>query len=212
MNERMKILRQLLALSCLLLAPTTAWAQGSKGQTFESAREAVAHMRVGWNLGNTLDSNSGDTLHMWIEAEKNRTVSTYETAWGQRVTTAPLFKMFKEAGFNAIRVPVTWYPHMEASFSSVRGYSDRGTWKYTPWLPSADDIGKQIQRDWMRRVHEVVAELRPQDKAQPVAGFWPMRGTVTHLVKDKRWKPEEFVLAYSAKDRRWVWPRNAGFK
>ena len=156
MNERMKILRQLLALSCLLLAPTTAWAQGSKGQTFESAREAVAHMRVGWNLGNTLDSNSGDTLHMWIEAEKNRTVSTYETAWGQRVTTAPLFKMFKEAGFNAIRVPVTWYPHMEASFSSVRGYSDRGTWKYTPWLPSADDIGKQIQRDWMRRVHEVV--------------------------------------------------------
>ena len=73
-------------------------------------------------------------------------------------------------------------------------------------------LRKADQDACLRRVHEVVAELRPQDKAQPVAGFWPMRGTVTHLVKDKRWKPEEFVLAYSAKDRRWVWPRNAGFK
>jgi len=122
----------------------------------ESAVDAVKNMRVGWNLGNTLDSNSGDTLHMWIEADKQRTVSSYETAWGQKVTQQKLFKLFKEAGFGAIRVPVTWYPHMEASFSSVRGYSDAGEWKYTPWSPSKDDIGTQVQRAWMKRVHQVV--------------------------------------------------------
>lgn len=125
-------------------------------QDFETAQEAVVNMRVGWNLGNTLDSNSGDTLRMWIEADKNRTVTSYETAWGQPVTRPELFKMMKKAGFNAIRVPVTWYPHMEATFASVRGYSDRGTWSYTPWLPSKDDIGQLIQTAWMKRVKQVV--------------------------------------------------------
>ena len=135
----------------LLLMPLMAMAQ-----TFEMAQEAVTNMRVGWNLGNTLDSNSGDTLRMWIEADKNRTVTSYETAWGQKVTQAKLFKMLKEAGFNAIRIPVTWYPHMEATFASVRGYDDHGTWSYTPWLPSKDPIGTKIQAAWMKRVHQVV--------------------------------------------------------
>ncbi|MCR5312306.1 MAG: glycoside hydrolase family 5 protein [Bacteroidaceae bacterium] len=135
----------------LLFFPVMAMAQ-----TFETAHDAVANMRVGWNLGNTLDSHSGDTLNMWIESNKYRNATTYETAWGQKMTQAKLFKMLKEAGFNAVRVPVTWYPHMEASFSAVRGYDNQGKWSYTPWLPSKDDIGQQIQKAWMKRVHEVV--------------------------------------------------------
>ena len=117
--------------------------------TFESAREAVDNMRLGWNLGNTLDSNSGDTLNMWIERWSNRRPSDYETAWGQPVTKPELMKMFKEAGFNAIRVPVTWYPHMEAKFKFSASQS-------TVWNPSADDIGTQVNATWMKRVHEVV--------------------------------------------------------
>jgi len=94
---------------------------------------------------------------MWIEANKNRTPTSYETAWGQKVTRRELFKLFKEAGFNAIRVPVTWYPHMEATFNSVRGYNNsQGQWVYSPWLPSQDDIGTQIDATWMKRVREVV--------------------------------------------------------
>lgn len=125
--------------------------------SFESAKEAVEHMRLGWNLGNTLDSNSGDTLHMWIEANKNRTYVNYETAWGQKVTQAKLFKLFKETGFNAIRLPITWYPHMEATFQSVKGYNDANNkWCYTPWLPSKDGIGTQIQKAWMQRVKQIV--------------------------------------------------------
>lgn len=159
MPETMKQIRFFLT-SVLVVMTTTMTAQTSGDETqtsqFESAKEAVANMRLGWNLGNTLESNSGDTLNMWIEANKSRTYVNYETAWGQKVTQARLFKMFKEAGFNAIRVPVTWYPHMEATFNSVRGYDDHGTWRYTPWLPSQDPIGKQIQTAWMNRVKQVV--------------------------------------------------------
>ena len=124
-----------------LLSPQ-AW-EDNKGET---AAEAVANMRVGWNLGNTLDSNSGDVNNMWIEKWTQRTPKDYETAWGQPVTKPELMKMFKEAGFNAIRVPVTWYPHMEAKFQLTG----------TAWDMANDDIGTKIQAAWMKRVHEVV--------------------------------------------------------
>ena len=54
---------------------------------FESAAAAVADMGAGWNLGNTLDSNSGDAGNMWIEAWTQRTPKDYETAWGQPQAT-----------------------------------------------------------------------------------------------------------------------------
>ncbi|MDE5813528.1 MAG: glycoside hydrolase family 5 protein [Muribaculaceae bacterium] len=113
-------------------------------EEIETASEAVANMRIGWNLGNTLDSNSGDTSNMWIEKWSDRTPTAYETAWGQKVTKPELFKLFKDAGFNAIRVPVTWYPHMEAKISDLK------------WDPKSDPIGTKIQEGWMKRVHEIV--------------------------------------------------------
>lgn len=115
------------------------------GQEFESAFQAVENMRLGWNLGNTLDSNSGDLDNMWIEMWTDRTPEAYETAWGQPVTRPELFKMFKEAGFNAVRVPVTWYPHMEARMDNE-----------LKWDPVTDPIGTKIQADWMKRVREIV--------------------------------------------------------
>lgn len=126
----------------------TAWATD-----FETATSAVSNMRVGWNLGNTLDSNSGDVNNMWIEKWTGRTPSDYEKAWGQPVAKYELMTMFKEAGFNAIRVPVTWYPHMEAKFQ-LNG---------TAWDMAKDDIGMKIQAAWMKRVHEVVDYVISQD-------------------------------------------------
>ena len=126
----------------------------SKCADFETATDAVKNMGVGWNLGNTLDSNSGDINNMWIEYWSSRTPSDYETAWGQVITTPELIKMMKDAGFNAIRVPVTWYPHMEATFNSVKYVSSTQT--LTPWDRTNDPIGTKIQKAWMQRVHEVV--------------------------------------------------------
>lgn len=123
---------------------------------FETAAEAVKNMRVGWNLGNTLESNSGDTLNMWIEHWTDRTPAAYEAAWGQTVVDSELFQLLKEAGFNAVRVPVTWYPHMEAKFK-FNSYNN------SIWYPSKDDIGTQVQADWMQRVKQIVDYIISQD-------------------------------------------------
>ena len=112
---------------------------------FESAAEAVVHMGAGWNLGNTLDTNSGDVDNMWIEAGTARTPTDYETAWGQPVTTRELIHMFEECGFGAIRVPVTWYPHI-----GTITLHDGKKWDVSTWT------GLEVDPAWMARVKEVV--------------------------------------------------------
>ena len=112
---------------------------------FESASEAVVNMGAGWNLGNTLDSNSGDLSNMWIEAYSSRTTKDYETAWGQPQATRELMHMFREAGFGAIRVPVTWYPHM----GTITLYDEK-KWDPSTWT------GTQVDPVWMARVKQVV--------------------------------------------------------
>ena len=142
------LLKKMLFIALMVMGSQTMLADD-----FETATEAVANMRVGWNLGNTLDSNSGDVNNMWIEKWSQRTPKDYETAWGQPVTKPELMKLFKAAGFNAIRVPVTWYPHMEAKFLLTG----------TVWDMANDDIGTKIQAAWMKRVHEVVDYVISQD-------------------------------------------------
>ena len=114
----------------------------------ENAAMAVRNMGVGWNLGNTLDANSGAIDNMWLEAFSERKTSDYETAWGQPVTTRALIHMFKAAGFNAIRVPVTWYPHIgkvTVTINNNKGYWDMSTW-----------TGYDVDPVWMARVKEIV--------------------------------------------------------
>lgn len=130
-----------------------ACALGVNAQEFESAQSAVNNMRIGWNLGNRLDANSGDVNNMWIEAWSDRSTSAYEMAWGQPVITRELVHMFKEAGFNAMRLPVTWYPHMGQIDVKVGPNADGnwvGTWDISAWT------GGQVDPVWMARVREVV--------------------------------------------------------
>lgn len=102
----------------------------AQAQITETATDAVKNMGVGWNLGNTLDA--------YIGSGTDATAATYwgqqgvnsETCWGQSETKPELFTMMKKAGFGAIRVPVTWFNHMDAD-------------------------GK-VDPAWMKRVHEVV--------------------------------------------------------
>ena len=95
---------------------------------FETASEAVKNMKIGWNLVNTLDSHSGSS--QWIELYSSGKPLDYETAWGNPVTKPEFLKMVRKAGFNTMRIPVTWYPHTDS----------RGN----------------IDEEWMKRVHEVV--------------------------------------------------------
>ena len=94
---------------------------------FETASEAVKNMKIGWNLFNTLDACADPEKDTWF---KPTGWQDWETCWGQSVTKPELMKMLRKAGINVIRVPVTWYPHMDAN--------------------------DNVDPAWMKRVHDVV--------------------------------------------------------
>lgn len=83
----------------------------------QSAKEAVASMGLGFNFGNTLDSYG-----TWISST---TTSAYETAWGQPVTTKSMVDFLKKEGFGAVRLPVTWFQHIDADGNIDATWLDR---------------------------------------------------------------------------------------
>lgn len=83
---------------------------------FESAQAAVKNMKVGWNLGNTLDANRYRSIfnmeeNRWEES-LNLTGLETETCWFMPRTTKEMIHYVKELGFNAVRVPITWVGHL----------------------------------------------------------------------------------------------------
>ncbi len=99
---------------------------GTTSMNTGNASAIAADMKIGWNLGNTLDCYNVT----WK-------VSDYETAWGNPKTTKAMIDAVKAAGFNAVRVPVSWTDHM----------NDDGT----------------VDADWMARVKEVVDYVMDND-------------------------------------------------
>lgn len=87
------------------------------GDVFPSAAEIVSQMKIGWNLGNTLDAIGSGGLEA-------------ETSWGNPVTTKAMVDQVKAAGFNVMRVPVSWGQHLDSEYN--------------------------IDRAWLARVREVV--------------------------------------------------------
>ncbi len=89
------------------------------------AMDIVKDMRIGWNIGNTLDSTRTDIAR--IEQPFK-----FETAWGNPKVTQELIDAVLDAGFNVIRIPVSWTNHI---------------------APAPDYT---ITQSWMERVKEVV--------------------------------------------------------
>lgn len=65
-----------------------------------SSAQIVSEMKIGWNLGNTLDCLTGRQDGL-----------AAETAWGNPPVTKALFEAVSAAGFGAVRIPVTWVGH-----------------------------------------------------------------------------------------------------
>ncbi len=96
-----------------------------------TSAELVKEMKIGWNLGNTLDvcqaDRNGDGK-LDEHAEEGEEVD--ETLWGNIKTTPELFDKLKSDGINAVRIPVTWRDHL--------------------------DENDNIKEEWLNRVKEVV--------------------------------------------------------
>lgn len=79
--------RGLVLIALGILSTTTAVCQ------LPTAPQLASQMKVGWNLGNTLEAICG------------------ETAWSNPATTQTLINSVKAAGFNTIRIPCAWDCH-----------------------------------------------------------------------------------------------------
>ena len=80
---------------CGLLISATLKAQ------LPTAQHIADKMKIGWNLGNTLEAIGG------------------ETAWGAAVTSQRLIDSIKSAGFNTVRLPVAWFTHSDTVTSII---------------------------------------------------------------------------------------------
>ena len=83
----------------------------------------VKQMKIGWNLGNTLDAYD-DSAAGYTKGTKT------EISWGNPWTTEELMQAIHDAGFETVRIPVSWHNHVDEEY--------------------------QIDGQWMTRVKAVV--------------------------------------------------------
>ena len=98
-----------------------------------TAAGLVANIKIGWNLGNTFDAaGNTPTGFSWLGGGvyANTSVSQMEGAWVNHITTKANIDTIKNAGFNTIRIPVTWYKAANSNYD--------------------------VRADWMARITEVV--------------------------------------------------------
>ncbi len=100
-------------------------AVGTEAMRDLTAEQMVAEMGTGWNLGNTMDGHTGFT--------------PLETLWQPYKTTQGLITAVHDAGFNTVRIPVTWGNMID------------------------DNNGYAINEQWMARVQEIVDYCVSQD-------------------------------------------------
>ncbi len=90
----------------------------------------VKQLGIGWNLGNTFDA--ADVTYITPEQELD-----YEKAWCGQITKIENLAAVKGAGFQTVRIPVSWHNHVDADY--------------------------HISDAWMARVKEVVDWARACD-------------------------------------------------
>ena len=109
---------------CILAACLTVLFQGmlingaiSAAASDESEQREKFYMGNGWNLGNTLDAFMGS-----VPGEDD---TVTETAWQPYRTTPELMKAVREAGFETVRIPVSWHNHVDEDYNISEKWMDR---------------------------------------------------------------------------------------
>lgn len=105
--------------SCKVTVKNAASSSGNNSKNTAAssgdALEFVKNIKIGWNLGNTLDCTGS-----WINNDLD-----HETAWGNPKTTEEMIKAVKKAGFNAVRIPTSWGEHLDSKNNISKEWLDR---------------------------------------------------------------------------------------
>lgn len=115
-NRIMKLVSLLLSM-CMVLSIISYRATTASADFEMTADKIVDDIVFGWNLGNTLDCYGTTELGLGSLAT--------ETSWGNPTTTKEMIDMVKDTGINAIRIPVTWYNHMDEDYTIDEAWLDR---------------------------------------------------------------------------------------
>lgn len=91
-------MKKLLSVLCLIISTFFIFAKPI--DTEISGLDFAKQMGFGWNLGNTLDATSSNSL-------------ASELSWGQPGTTKEMIKGLADAGIKTIRIPVSWHNHLK---------------------------------------------------------------------------------------------------
>ncbi|MCM1132379.1 MAG: glycoside hydrolase family 5 protein [Ruminococcus flavefaciens] len=129
-----RIISMVSATACMATCINFAPVDISEAVEVKSAFEITEDMGLGWNLGNSLDSyaskpkldENGNTVYdedgniVYIprtpEEVKEMGIDT-ESVWGNPNTTKQMIETVKAKGFNTIRVPVSWFQHVDSTNS-----------------------------------------------------------------------------------------------
>ena len=122
-----------------------------------SSAELVADMRIGWNLGNTLDATGGMGL-------------SSECAWGNPKTTQEMIDIILEQGFNVIRIPVTWEGH----FSAAPEYKIHDIWlqRVKEVVDYAYNQGAYVILDMHHEEWHFPSEENEEAASKQLAALW----------------------------------------
>jgi len=94
-----------------LVLPSYETANTGDG-TFHDASYIAKDMKLGLNLGNTMEAYNASGCekysYTWIPTQGSNSASDYETCWGATVTTQEIISSIKAAGFSTVRIPVFW--------------------------------------------------------------------------------------------------------
>jgi len=76
----------------------------------------VKDMKIGWNLGNTFDA---------IDDYNRRDDLRIESSWVGVKTTEEMIEAVHQAGYNTLRLPVSWHNHVDENFTINTPWLDR---------------------------------------------------------------------------------------
>lgn len=74
---------------------------------YNYAFEFVRSIHAGWNLGNTFDCIVNSANY-----QENMTPADFESAWGNPPVNRGQLEAIRDAGFDALRIPITWKQHI----------------------------------------------------------------------------------------------------
>ncbi|MBP0976227.1 MAG: glycoside hydrolase family 5 protein [Oscillospiraceae bacterium] len=79
--------------------------------------EFVQKLKLGWNLGNTFDATDES-----ITPERELSL---ESSWCGQITKLENIEAIKGAGFQTVRIPVSWHNHVDSEFHISKAWMNR---------------------------------------------------------------------------------------